>query len=64
MIKETDRIYAYRIMQMLLRPFEEQQAFALGIIDGKGNEKRQPNDKEAVHYTKLHNGVSGQTDHQ
>lgn len=54
MIKETDRIYSYRIMQMLLRPFDEQQAFSLGIIDEKGNEKRQPTDKESVHYTKLH----------
>jgi hypothetical protein len=54
MIKEIDRIYAYRIMQMLLKPFNEQQAFSLGIIDENGNEKRQPSDSEEVHYTKLH----------
>lgn len=57
MIKETDRIYAYRVMQMLLHPFTDTAAYSLGIIDEKGNEKRQPKDKETEYYTKLHKMV-------
>ena len=34
----VDSIIAYRILRMLTTPFEETDAFRLGIIDDKGKE--------------------------
>jgi len=36
MSKIIDNILAYRILKMLVRPFNETEAFKLGIIDDKG----------------------------
>jgi hypothetical protein len=54
MIKETDRIYAFRVMQMLLKPFKEQKAFELGLIDSNGNHLKNPEPDQEQYYTKLH----------
>lgn len=54
MIKETDRIYAYRVMQMLLKPFKDQKAYELGLIDSNGNHLKDPSSDEEPFYTKLH----------
>lgn len=54
MIKQTDRIYAYRVMQLLLKPFTETKAYDLGIIDAKGKELRPATDKEQGSYSRLH----------
>lgn len=42
MIKELDRIYAIRVMTILLKSFEDQKAYELGLIDDKGNLIKNP----------------------
>lgn len=54
----VDNLIAYRILTMLVKPFEETSAFKLGIIDAKGNNLkksstfRSSDEREA--YTYLH----------
>lgn len=55
MIKTMDNIYAQRLMFILLKPFEQQKAFKLGLIDKEGKELREPsNEDEELAYTLLH----------
>ena len=37
MSRIVDNLIAYRILSMLVRPFNQSDAFKLGIIDDKGN---------------------------
>lgn len=55
MISTTDNIYATRVMYMLLKPFNKQKAFKLGIIDSDGKKIKEPKTKaEEDSYTLLH----------
>ena len=36
--KFVDSIIAYRILKLLVTPFEDTEAYKLGIIDNKGKE--------------------------
>lgn len=38
----TDNIYATKVLNILLKPFAEQEAYRLGIIDAKGDEIKKP----------------------
>lgn len=57
----VDSVIAYRILRMLTAPFEETEAFKLGIIDAKGKELKpmrslnSANERDA--YTILHRMV-------
>lgn len=54
----VDSIIAYRILRMLITPFEETDAFRLGIIDAKGKELKKMRQFNTVQerdaYTILH----------
>lgn len=54
----VDNILAYRILSMLIRPFNQTDAFRLGIIDSKGKNLIKPSDlntsEEKDAYTYLH----------
>ena len=58
MTRFVDSIIAYRILRMLVTPFNKTDAFRLGIIDAKGNElkkmKELNNVDERDAYTILH----------
>lgn len=50
-----DKAYYIRLCNMLLLPFNRQDAYRMGIIDSNGNELKQPeNDLEKNAYTPLH----------
>jgi hypothetical protein len=42
----TDNIYATKVLETLMKPFTEQLAYRLGIIDDKGNEIRKPKTRQ------------------
>lgn len=44
----VDSVIAYRILRMLTTPFEETDAFRLGIIDNKGKELKKMSDLNSV----------------
>lgn len=44
--KLTDNIIAAKLIKMLVVPFEEMDAFKIGIIDGDGNKLRKPSTME------------------
>lgn len=56
--KFVDSVIAYRILRMLVTPFEETDAFRLGIIDSKGKELKRMSSLNTVQeresYTILH----------
>lgn len=56
--KFVDSIIAFRILNMLVTPFENTEAFRLGIIDAKGKELKPMRDLNTVEerdaYTLLH----------
>jgi hypothetical protein len=56
-----DAIIVYRIIRMLVTPWERQEAFKLGIIDKKGNPLKKVKDltkeRERENYTILHRMV-------
>lgn len=58
MTRFVDSIIAYRILKMLVTPFEDTEAFKLGIIDAKGKELKRMNQLTTVDekdaYTILH----------
>jgi len=56
--KQYDEIYGARALYLLLKPFTEQKAFALGLIDANGNVIKKPHtpeEKESL--TMLHRVV-------
>ena len=61
MSKFIDSVIAYRILRMLVTPFEETDAFRLGIIDAKGKELKKMSQfntmEEREAYTILHRMV-------
>lgn len=61
MPRVIDSLIAYRILRMLVTPFEETEAFKLGIIDAKGKELKRMNQLNTVDerdaYTILHRMV-------
>jgi hypothetical protein len=56
--KFVDSLIAFRILNMLVTPFENTEAFRLGIIDAKGKELKPMRDLNTVEerdaYTLLH----------
>jgi len=56
--KFVDSVIAYRILKLLVTPFDKTDAFKLGIIDDKGNELMRMRDLNTVQerdaYTLLH----------
>ena len=56
--KAVDSIIAYRILKLLVTPFNKTDAFKLGIIDEKGQELKKMRDlhttEERDAYTLLH----------
>lgn len=48
MTRVVDSLIAYRILRMLVTPFEETEAFKLGIIDAKGKELKRMNQLNTV----------------
>jgi hypothetical protein len=54
----TDKLIVYRILRMLVTPFDKTDAFRLGIIDAKGNvlkrESQLKTQSEKEAYTLLH----------
>lgn len=48
MSRFIDSIIAYRILRMLTTPFEETEAYRLGIIDAKGKELKRMNSLNSV----------------
>ena len=56
--KFVDSVIAFRILHMLVTPFENTEAFRLGIIDKKGNELKKMRELNTVEerdaYTLLH----------
>jgi len=56
--KAVDSIIAYRILKLLVTPFNKTDAFTLGIIDEKGNELKKIRDLRTTEdrdaYTLLH----------
>lgn len=56
--KFVDSVIAYRILHMLVTPFENTDAYRLGIIDKKGNELKKMRELNTVEerdaYTLLH----------
>lgn len=55
MIKTMDNIYAQRMMFILLKPFEQQKSYKLGLIDKNGNKIKEPSsEEEESAYTLLH----------
>ena len=61
MSRFVDSVIAYRILRMLTTPFEETDAYRLGIIDAKGKELKRMRDLNSVDekdaYTVLHRMV-------
>jgi len=57
----VDSVIAYRILRLLTTPFEETDAFRLGIIDAKGKELKKMRDLNTVEerdaYSILHRMV-------
>ena len=43
MVRAIDLFVTYRFLRLLTTPFEDTDAFKLGIIDGKGNRIKKPN---------------------
>ena len=58
MSRAIDSIIAYRILQLLVTPFDDTEAFRLGIIDAKGKELKKMGQLNTVAerdaYTILH----------
>ena len=58
MSRIVDNLIAYRILSMLVKPFDETDAYKLGIIDAKGKILRKNSelktDEERNAYTYLH----------
>lgn len=58
MSRIVDNLIAYRILSMLVTPFDETKAYKLGIIDAKGKVLRKTSelktDEERENYTYLH----------
>lgn len=58
MSRTVDNLIAYRILSMLVKPFDKTIAFELGIIDAKGKVLKKANtlkdSKEKAAYTYLH----------
>ena len=55
LVSSYDRIYATRVLYLLLMPFDKQKAFKLGLIDGEGNKLKTPEtETERQYYTELH----------
>ena len=56
--KFVDSVIAYRVLKLLVTPFDKTDAFKLGIIDDKGNEIMKMRDLNTVQerdaYTLLH----------
>jgi hypothetical protein len=56
--KFVDSIIAYRVLKLLVTPFDKTDAFKMGIIDDKGNELKRMRDLNTVQerdaYTLLH----------
>ena len=56
--KFVDSIIAYRILKLLVTPFDQTDAYKLGIIDAKGKELKRMQDLNSVNerdaYTLLH----------
>ena len=48
MTRFVDSIIAYRILRMLTTPFEETDAFRLGIVDNKGKELKKMRELNSV----------------
>lgn len=44
----VDSVIAYRILRMLVTPFEETEAYKLGIVDAKGKELKRMNQLNTV----------------
>lgn len=61
MSRFVDAIITYRILRLLTTPFDQQDAFRLGIIDKKGNRLKKENElnttEEKEAYTLLHRMV-------
>lgn len=61
MTRFVDSFIAYRILRMLVTPFEETDAYRLGIIDSRGKELKKMRDLNSVDerdaYTILHRMV-------
>jgi hypothetical protein len=61
MSRFVDSIIAYKILRMLTTPFEETDAFRLGIVDAKGKELKRMRDLNSIDekdaYTILHRMV-------
>jgi len=61
MSRAIDFLITYRVIKMLITPWEKTQAFKLGIIDNKGKVLRKfktiTNYNEKKHYTILHRFV-------
>ena len=60
MSRAIDLIITYRVVKMLVTPFNKFKAFELGIIDEKGNVLRKMKEvkgSEKKHYTMLHRFV-------
>ena len=60
--RAVDMLITYRVVKLLVTPWEKQEAFKLGIIDKKGNVLR-PNktlktSKDRKAYTYLHRFLS------
>ena len=56
--KFVDSIIAYRILKLLVTPFDQTDAYKLGIIDAKGKELKRMQELNSVNerdaYTLLH----------
>ena len=53
--KATDTVYTLRFLRLLTTPFEETNAFKLGLIDDKGNKLKKPfTEKEKSSYNMFH----------
>jgi len=46
MSRIVDNLIAYRVLSMLVKPFQDTDAFALGIIDKNGKKLKDPNTEE------------------
>jgi hypothetical protein len=54
-IIQMDRIYAIRLMQLLLKPFTDQKAYSLGLIDKDGTLVKKPKGNNEIEaFTPLH----------
>ena len=46
MSRVLDNLIAYRVLSMLVKPFDQTDAFKFGIIDKNGKKLRDPNTEE------------------